>query len=166
MKRLKEEEKLDKKEDLTTEQAEFLILEWEMARAETNQKACGILRTLFHKGISQLHNNGVGKDEIKEIKDKYFKCRKKPMYFDYDKTGELSIVRMDGLSGKCQSEQLDKMIEQMKEESYGILFEELQSPYSEMRELLVKIGFIKWKEKIIQKEIKAPKTQEEYDAEK
>ena len=159
-----EEEKLDKLKDLTTEQAEFLTLEWEMARAETNKKACGINRTLFLKGISQLKKKGIDKDKIKTIKDEYFNCKKKPMSFDHDKTGNLSIVNMNGLSGKCPPDKLDKMIEQMEEEGYAVLFEQLLPPYSKMREFLVEIGFISWKDKIIRKDVKAPKTKEEYDA--
>jgi hypothetical protein len=149
VKNLEEKEKVDKTRELATEQAEFEILEWEESNAETNEKACRINRKLFHKGITQLKSKGIDEREIENIKTKYVGCRKRPMGFDYDKTSKLAVVNVDGLSGRCLPENMEAMVKEMREEAYSILYEDLQLPYLDMRELLVEIGFIKWDKPII-----------------
>jgi hypothetical protein len=148
---VEEKEKVDKTRELNSEQAEFYILEWEESIADSNEKACRINRKLFHKGITQLKSHGIGEEKIKTIKLEYFGCRKRPMGFDYDKTSKLAVVNVDGLSGRCLPENMEAMVKEMREEAWSILYEDLQLPYSDMREWLVGIGFIVWDKPIIPK---------------
>ena len=157
------------KDRITNPCSEYLNEKRLMAEAKTPFEKAGHGNNACQLGIGVLSTHKEIKDKFNKVHNEYKKLVvPDEKYGIEDSIKPANTVKIDGVKGSCFADynQFPEFSKNNENLAYRKYLNKLKAVLSDIDCLLFQTKELKWKESVFKSEVKAPKTKEEYDADK